>query len=330
MKSKSFHGPFAQQLTMLLAEKRAIGLKYGEEERLMHVFDNMSCSYECGIGLTQELVFAFVEKQTHWSQRTHSIRIHVIRQIAKFLNIHGIPAYVCDAGRASKTFSHFKPYIFTKEQIANIFYQADHIPPLPQKKNAHIFYPVVLRMLYGCGLRISEALSLTLKDVDLRQGLLYIHNSKNHKDRILPMDESLLRYCIDYYQKIHLFSKDTDYFFKSPVTGKNYNKSSVYHYFRKILWQCGISHGGRSSPGPRLHDIRHAFCVHSLHQFLKNGVDYRAALPILSAYMGHSSIAATSKYLKLTAEAFPEIAEKMEEHFGHIIPKTEVASDAGN
>jgi len=324
MKSKSFQGSFAQQLKMLLAEKRVLGLKYIEEERLMHVFDDMSCSHECGVGLSSELVLSFVERQPHWSQSTQSVRIHLIRQIAKFLRLQGIPAYVCDTGRVKKINSQFKPYIFTKKQIASIFYQADTIPDLPQSRNAQIFYPVILRMLYGCGLRISEALNLTVRDVNRDEGLLYIHNSKNHKDRVLPMDATLVRYCIDYYNKVHLFSIDTDYFFKSPATHGKYDKGSVYHYFRKLLWQCGISHGGRGGSGPRLHDLRHAFCVHSLQQFLKNGVNYRAALPVLSAYMGHSSIAATGKYVRLTAEAFPEITEKMEQHFGHIIPEMEV------
>jgi len=61
-----------------------------------------------------------------------------------------------------------------------------------------------------------------------------------------------------------------------------------------------------------------------LHQFLKNGVSHRAALPILSVYMGHSSLDSTGRYLRLTAEAFPELAKQMEEEFGHIIPDLEV------
>lgn len=324
MKSKSFQGPFAQQLKMLLVEKRVLGLKYEEEERLMHVFDDMSCSHKCSVGLSKDLVLSFIKRQPHWSQRTQSGRIHLIRQIAKFLCRKGIQAYVCDTGRVMKINNQFTPYIFSKRQIANIFYQADTIPDLPQSRNAPIFYPVILRILYGCGLRISEALNLTVRDVNRDEGLLFVHNSKNHKDRILPMNATLVRYCIDYYNKVHLFPVDTDYFFKSPVSHGKYNKSSVYHYFRKLLWQCGISHGGRGGSGPRLHDLRHTFCVHSLQQFLKNGVNYSAALPLLSAYMGHSSIAATGKYLRLTAEAFPEITEKMEQHLGHLIPEMEV------
>jgi len=162
-----------------------------------------------------------------------------------------------------------------------------------------------------------------MKDVDLAKGLLYIYDSKNHKDRIIPIDESLNSFCKKYAERIHTVYMDDDYFFKSPRGGK-YGIQSVYSYFRGLMWKCGISHSGRKIGGPRLHDIRHTFCVHSLYQFLRNGIPHRAALPILSAYMGHSSLESTGRYLKLTAEAYPELTEQLEREFGHIIPDLEV------
>ena len=181
-------------------------------------------------------------------------------------------------------------------------------------------------MLYGCGLRISEALNLKIKDIDLKNGLVYIKDSKNHKCRTLPMDNSLISFCDNYSKRIHPVYKDDDYFFESPSGGKYY-KSSVYHHFRKILFNCGISHGGRRNGGPRLHDLRHTFCVYSLRQFLEKGVNYRAALPILSVYMGHSKLSSTAKYLRLTAEAYPEITQKLESQYGNIIPELEVTKN---
>lgn len=322
--TKEFHGVFARQLAGLVAEKKALGLKYGEQERILHIFDDLSLEFDCSKGLPKELVLAFVEKRPHWSQSTQEHRVSSARQIALYLNKHGIPAYMCDKTVTTKTYSNFVPYIFTQKQIAEFFHQVDNIKP-NSHFNSDIFYPVVFRMLYGCGLRISEALALKVKDVDLSEGLLYVYDSKNHKDRVVPMDHSLTRYCKEYAAKIHLIYDKKNYFFK-PSTGGSYNKSSVYHYYREILWKCGISHGGRSNGGPRLHDVRHTFCVHSLYQFLKNGIDHQAALPILSAYMGHSCLAATAKYLRLTAEAFPEITKQMETYFGSIIPELEVKS----
>lgn len=320
--SKDFHGPFAVYLRGFIAEKRALGFKYIEQERCLHEFDGMCLKYDCSSGLPKELVIAYIEKKPHWSQSTQEHKVSTARNIAIYLQKHGLSAYLCDKTSVTKELGNFKPYIFTHKQIENIFCQADSISPRGSV-NSNIFYPVILRMLYGCGLRISEALSLKMKDVDLSEGMLYIYDSKNHKDRIIPMDESLTAYCRKYAEQIHIVYRDDDYFFKSPKNGR-YAKNTVYYYFRELIWKCGISHGGRKNGGPRLHDVRHTFCVHSLHQFLKNGVPHRAALPILSAYMGHSSLDSTGRYLRLTAEAFPELVKQMEEEFGHIIPDLEV------
>jgi integrase/recombinase XerD len=140
------------------------------------------------------------------------------------------------------------------------------------------------------------------------------------------MNDSLISFCDKYSKQMHLLYKEDDYFFETQFWNK-YSKSTVYHHFRNILFNCGISHGGRRNGGPRLHDLRHTFCIHSLRQFIENGVDYRAALPILSVYMGHSTLSATTKYLRLTAEAYPEIAEKLENQYGNIIPELEVSKN---
>ena len=163
---------------------------------------------------------------------------------------------LCDCKGITKIESNFKPYIFTHKQIADIFNHVDNNLRSRKNDRARLFYPVIFRMLYGCGLRISEALNLKITNVDLSEGLLYIYNSKNHKDRIIPMDKSLTEYCKKYAIQIHATYREDECFFQSTKGGK-YDKGTVYHFFRKVLWQCGISHGGRSNGGPRLLDIRH-------------------------------------------------------------------------
>ena len=321
--NKGFCGPFAAYLQSFLAEKRALGFKCIEQERCLHEFDNLSLGYDCSSGLPKDLVMAYVEKKPHWSRSTQRHKVSTARNIAVFLRNHGVSAFLCDEKCATQDQGNFKPYIFTRQQIESIFQRADNISPRGSV-NSDLFYPVVLRMLYGCGLRISEALMLKMKDVDLSEGLLYIYDSKNHKDRIIPMDESLTPFCRKYAEQIHALYAEEDYFFKSPRSGGSYAKHTVYYYFRELMWKCGISHGGRKNGGPRLHDLRHTFCVHSLHQFLKNGTPHKAALPVLSAYMGHSSLDSTSRYLRLTAEAFPELVARIDEIYGHVIPDLEV------
>lgn len=69
-----------------------------------------------------------------------------------------------------------------------------------------------------------------------------------------------------------------------------------------------------------VHDLRHTHAVHNLRNWFAAGKDVGAMLPILQTYMGHSSIADTAYYLRLTAESYPEITARLDEALGDVIP----------
>jgi integrase/recombinase XerD len=108
-------------------------------------------------------------------------------------------------------------------------------------------------MLYGCGLRISEAVNLRNEDVNLNEGILRINNSKFDKSRLVPMADSLTIICRSLHNRLHLYSKATQYFFTNK-DGSHVSADLVYRRFRDVLWESGIPHGGRRK-GPRLHDL---------------------------------------------------------------------------
>ena len=89
--------------------------------------------------------------------------------------------------------------------------------------------------------------------------------------------------------------------------------------FRRFLWQARIPHGGRGH-GPRVHDLRHTMAVNNLRLWFAAGEDAGALLPVLQAYMGHSSIADTGYYLRLTAESYPHITARIRHVFGDVVP----------
>ncbi|MDF2646994.1 MAG: phage integrase [Paenibacillus sp.] len=144
---------------------------------------------------------------------------------------------------------------------------------------------MLMRMLYGCGLRISEALSLTMTNVDLREGIIAVEHSKFNNSRLVPMSESLVKCCASYISHMNFPPSYEGGFFPSPGTGM-YQPVSVYARFRYFLEQAGIEHGGRGK-GPRLHNLRHTFAVHTLEQMVTQGLDIYCTLPILSTYLGH-------------------------------------------
>lgn len=325
MSDKYFKGPLSKYLEGLVNERKSLGYKFGEEERLLYELDQMSLDYECNNGLPEELVRKFTNRKPNWHQGTQEHHVNVLRLLALYLIRHDIPAFLIDYTSVTNLHEDYKPYIFTHEEVTRIFSETDRIPANAQ--NTHYFYPVLFRVQYCCGMRISETLGLRMRDIDLEQKVFHVHNAKNNKDRDIPFTDSLCNYLRWYAGIIHPFYNDDDYFFKSRWGDGHYQIGSVETYFRKILFRCGIPHGGRKNGGPHLHCLRHTFCCHSLEKMLKGGMEHQAALPLLQHYLGHSSLSATGRYLKLTAEAFPELQAKINEIYSNVLPTLEVRYD---
>lgn len=136
-KNKTFTGPLAEHIRNFLNEKRTLGYKYEEQERVLSVLDRMSQQFDCSNGLPKALCLAFIQWDPNWKQRTQEQRVILIRTFAEYLIRHEIPAYLVDFSIVTKRNEDFKPYIFTHSQISDIFNAADSIHP--HSSNAHIF-----------------------------------------------------------------------------------------------------------------------------------------------------------------------------------------------
>lgn len=123
---------------------------------------------------------------------------------------------------------------------------------------------------------------------------------------------------------------DKEHFFFVKANGKPFTKSAAYRWFKIILKQCGIPHIGKQQ-GPRVHDIRHTCAVHSLEKMVKSGVDIYCALPILSTFLGHKTIAGTEKYVRMTQEIYPDIIEMQSTLTSFVFPnKIKIDVNYGN
>ena len=181
--------------------------------------------------------------------------------------------------------------------------------------------PLIFRMIYMCGLRVSEARLLKVTDVDLEHGVLTIHHSKKDNSRLVPMSDYLTKRCREFSAKVHPYLVVEDYYFPA-LDNKPMTIGNLYKNFRRFLWQAAISHGGRGY-GPRIHDFRHTYAVHCLKKWVEQDKDLTAYLPVLKTYMGHDSFEETAYYLHLTADVFTDITLKIETRYPGIIPELE-------
>lgn len=312
---------FASQLRDYIDFKKSLGYKFIDEAFVLRQFDRYCIAVGIDhISLDRELVENWIATKGNDKPATRSHRISTIRGFGNYLAGVGIPvSWRPLPGYCAKTRSaRYVPYIFTRDEMQRILENADNLPK-PRGSNFHIVFPAVLRVLYGCGLRVSEALALRVGDVDLNSGFLTVKNAKFDKSRRLPFSDSLKQALRIYAASMGIGVDESTFFFPNPK-GEMYSSRSVYDKFRTILWRSGIPHQGVGK-GPRLHDIRHTFSVHSLQKSLHEGKDSYVFLPVLSAYLGHSRVGSTEHYLRLTAEVYPEFLLSAEKISSKIIPE---------
>ena len=114
----------------------------------------------------------------------------VIRQFLKYLNLNGHSAFI---PVIPKVHDDYALYIFSDTELELIFSAADNTTV--KNKTACIYlpieFPVILRLLFSCGLRIGETVRIQMKDVDLENGVLKLVNTKGDKHRLVPMSEKM-------------------------------------------------------------------------------------------------------------------------------------------
>jgi site-specific recombinase XerD len=202
----------------------------------------------------------------------------------------------------------FIPYIYSLDELRRLIagtasYQKQRILMEP------VTFRTILLVLYGAGLRVSECLSLTLADVDLRQSLLVIRNTKFYKSRLVPLGADLSKIVLRYAQQRNKqkghSQVPTAPFFVTKA-GNQVPIRLLQRAFRRLRKQCSIRRKDGARYEPRLHDLRHAFAVNRLTSWYQEGKDVQKLLPQLATYMGHKDIISTQVYLTITPQLLGE------------------------
>lgn len=315
-------GPFKELFLAFITYKIASGLKYEDScQYTMRVINrNLNQMGITEVRLEKDVVETLAARKPSESVETQKKRISLLREFAKYLNRMGIDAYIIPNASKGQSIKSFAPYIFSDEEMERIFQVSDTLPHLRNYPHYHLVYPVLVRMLYSCGLRVSEALHLRFKDLDFTTGSLYIDNGKNWRSRVVPMSESMTKVCCEYVTKRFGGITREDQFFFQARDGNCYGRGSVRCTIKKIYRQAAIpllSNGQY----PRVHDLRHGFCVRSMLKMKQEGMDLYCLLPLLSKYVGHKGLRETELYLRLPQMVFNEVAQSIQESMGGLFPE---------
>ena len=150
----------------------------------------------------------------------------------------------------------FTPYIYSREEIRFLLQAADVCDHSRGTIQAHTCRTLIL-LLYGAGLRISEALTLTLRDVDFPSAVIHIRDSKFYKTRLVPLAPDLISVLSRYAatrRREHSGLPDAPFFVSRA--GKTITLRAADATFGRLRLRAGVqrSDGGRFQP--RLHDLR--------------------------------------------------------------------------
>lgn len=316
-----FVGSLAEICEKFIAEKRGLGLQADTQSKQLSALCKFSLSYELEPQtLPEDFVRDWIAKRPYETETNRNSRYVSIRQLAQYMRRMGYSAFCPEKEDVAKNSTTFVPYIFTHDEIRRLFVAADSAENsrFSTSPHYHFILPAVLRTLYCCGIRVSEALNLLVADVDFAAKILTVRESKQGKSRYVPMPEGLSCKLAEYAA----LRPSSEWFFPAPDSGF-YTHRSVYEFFRRTLMRAEISHGGRGK-GSRVHDLRHTFAVHSLQRFASTGNDITAFLPKLSAYLGHDTMRYTEPYVRMTEEVYPEISALLQQKYGNLIPQPEV------
>lgn len=236
-----------------------------------------------------------------------------------YLNMTGISAYIPEP---MKSENEYIPYIFSEAELESIFRYADSFAPKSRYPYMQYEFPMILRLLFGCGMRIGEVLSLQMKDVDLEQGIITVRNAKNEKDRLVPLHPGLIpvfsRYCI----AMGGVGESSTLVFPGKNKNDKININTPNALLKDILRQIGVSMPAkRFQRGPCIHCFRHTFTVYSFKQAINAGEPMDGSVPYLSVYLGHEDLNATERYLKFQDELFPDEIAKFSEYSSSLFPE---------
>lgn len=206
----------------------------------------------------------------------------------------------------------FVPYIYSHDELRRLLLAAD-VVRRPLSRLEPTTMRNVLLVLYGAGLRLQEAVNLDRSDVDWKEAVLTIRQTKFLKTRFVPIGQKLVR-ALAGYARTRTRVMGPQFF--TTRSGARVNKELLQDYFAVLRKHADVRRDDGARYQPRLHDLRHTFAVHRLTSMYRQGGDVQQLLPYLSTYLGHVHIQATQVYLTMTPELLHEAGKRFAQYAG--------------
>jgi site-specific recombinase XerD len=311
-------GPFRDVITEYVEYKRGLGYDYGKPTvyRLREIDLFFKQHGVTSVEVTEEMFLRWEKRREGESVLTQRKRVAALNMFSKFLLSRGFSnIYVGET--APEPHAQFIPYIFSKAEIAAMF---DVFKQRAVSGNTETTtFATMFCLYYGCGLRKTEAQNLRIRDINRNTGSIRILDSKNHVSRLVMASESVTRQVTGYIDRFCVGCAADSYLFQNGEGGM-FRDWKLYSTYQKTMIAARIR-PRESGRLPRLHDLRHTFCVHTLEALGSKGFDLYTSLPLLVAYLGHKCISETEYYLRLVDANFTSVTDASRAYAPSLFPE---------
>lgn len=207
------------------------------------------------------------------------------------------------------------PYVYSIDELRRLL-EATESLQTGHSRHVPAMYRTLLLLLYGTGIRIGEALSLTLQEVDLVEKIITVRCTKFFKTRLVPIGPKLAGELTAHIERRSLLpmpnGKASPLFASRGTRGWSYPR--VITMFQRVRGTAGIECPIGEPRPPRLHDLRHTAAVHRVVAWYRSGQDVQRLLPQLATYLGHLDIRSTQRYLQMTPELLQAASQRFAQY----------------
>lgn len=293
------------EMDRYLTTRRQLGANLSTDERILRRFVTFADS-DGAQHVSASLIMRWLESLPSASPGTRATRFRVARQFAEWLHgsdsRHQAPPRGLVPGRVQRA----HPHIYSDAEIVAIIKHARELPSVYGMRG--LTCSTLFGLIAVTGLRINEALSLDPVDLDAESGVLHVRQGKLGKERLLPLDPSVVKRLESYgHERDRLLGRRPEAFFVT-CAGRRLGDCGARYNFAHVCQQIGLRQPQiykRHGRGPRIHDLRHTFAVRTMLNWYRSGKDVGREMIKLTTWLGHANPANTYWYL----EAVPELLE---------------------
>jgi site-specific recombinase XerD len=313
----------ADGITRFVAHKRALGRRFRNEERALHLLDRFLRAHAVARveEITADLLATFLASRPRHRPRSYNHLLGVVRGLLDWLV--GQEMLRASPLRATprRATAHRVPYLFDAAQARRLLEVAGSLPDTAGAPLRGLTYRTIFALLYGLGLRVGEVARLQRNEVDGERAVLLVRATKFGKSRLVPFGPQMAALLREYLHRSeeHRGALPPE----APVFSFHQRRAvhpgTISQTFHHLLPRLALVLPAGTAP-PRVHDLRHAFAVGTLLRWYRAGIAPADRLLQLSTFLGHVNPTSTAVYLTITADLLQEANQRFERWAAPTLP----------